>query len=258
MKKTTKLVLAAAMAAALAAPALHAGETVAATSKTVAPVETPSEPLFTFSLSAGYDSLYEFRGISLLGNRGIGYIDLNTTFKGFNIGVWGARDGGGGSGSNDYSEVDLYASYTYDFGPVAVTGGYIYYIFPESDSDSDVTQEFYVSISTNVIPYITPSLLYYYDFDLFEGGYLEFKISSSIPVYKDIISIDPYALVSYDFEYNTANSGLNSFSAGINVPFHINKVVTLSAYIAVATPLDVLSDIEDTEVWGGAKLNFSF
>ena len=246
-------------------------------SKEVVKVEEKAEP-FGLNVTLAYDSQYIFRGVNILGGgRGEGATeggslvsaDINYNKYGFTIGGWYANSinetpnglGGRGYQNGKYSELDLYLSYAHTFGPVTVSGGYIYYLFPDAngvDSNAD-THEFNVGVSTSVIPFVTPSLTYYYDVDLFDGGYLEFKLASSIPVIADKLSIDPYALVSYDFKYNSNTDDWNHFQAGINVPYHITPNVTISGYAAVSVALDALDGAaNDHEVFGGGKIGFSF
>ncbi len=247
-------------------------------SKEVVKIEEKAEP-FGLNLTLAYDSQYEFRGVNILGGgRGEGATeggglvsaDINYNKFGFTLGGWYAAsinetpNGHGGNGYNNgkYTELDLYLSYSHTFGPVTLTGGYIFYFFPETSLDSNsYSHEANIGISTSVIPYVTPSLTYYYDFSLFQGGYLEFKLASSIPVpgLGGKLSIDPYALVSYDFKYNSNTDDWNHFQAGINVPYHITPNVTISGYAAVSVALDALDGIaNDHEVFGGGKIGFSF
>ena len=249
----------------------------ATSSKEVVKIEEKADEAFGLNLTLAYDSQYQFRGVNILGG-GLGegateggslvYLDLNYAKHGFTIGGWYAAsinetpNGFGGRGAQDgkYTELDLYASYAHTFGPITLSAGYIYYLFPDAvgvDENSD-THEVNIGISTSVIPFVTPSLTYFYDFDLFEGGYLEFKLTSSIPVIADKLSIDPYALVSYDFEYNSSTSDWNHFQAGVNIPYRITPNVTISGYAAVAVALDALDGLaNDHEVFGGGKMVFS-
>ncbi len=253
-----------------------AGSTVA--SKEVVVEEAAPEP-FGISFSVGYDSQYIFRGINILGG-GLGsgateggslvWADINYAKYGFTIGAWYAAsinespNGLGQRGTQDgtYTELDLYLSYAYDFGPVGLSAGYTYYLFPDAagPDDNTETHEFNVGIFSSAIPFVTPSLTFFYDFDLFEGGYLEFKLASSIPVIADKLSIDPYALVSYDFEYNSNTSDWNHFQAGITVPYKVTPNFTVSGYAAVALALDAADSVgaNDYEIWGGGKISFSF
>ncbi len=247
-------------------------------SKEVVKVEEKAPEPFGLNLTLAYDSQYQFRGVNILGGGlgegateggGLVSLDLNYNKFGFTIGGWYASsinetpNGLGGRGYQDgtYTELDLYLSYAKTIGPVTLSAGYIYYFFPDAsgpDANSD-THEFNVGISTSIIPYVTPSLTFFYDVDLFDGGYLEFKLASSIPVIADKLSIDPYALVSYDFEYNSTTSDWNHVQAGVNIPYHLTPNVTISAYAAVAVALDALDGAaNDHEVWGGGKIGFSF
>ena len=249
----------------------------AAASKEVVKVEEKAAEPFGLNVTLAYDSQYQFRGLNLLGGGkgegateggGLANIDINYNKFGFTIGGWYAAsvnetpNGKGGNGYNNgkYTELDLYLSYSHAFGPVTLTGGYIFYFFPETSLDANsYSHEVNIGISTSVIPYVTPSLTYYYDFSLYQGGYLEFKLSSSIPVIADKLSIDPYALISYDFEYNSNTNDFNNVQVGVNVPYHITPNVTISGYIAASYALDAIKDFtNDYEVWGGGKLGFSF
>lgn len=246
-------------------------------SKEVVKIEEKAPEAFGLNVTLAYDSQYQFRGVNILGGGlgegateggGLASIDLNYNKFGFTIGGWYAAsvnetpNGRGGNGYNNgkYTELDLYLSYAHSFGPVTLTGGYIFYLFPETAVDQNsYTHEANIGISTSVIPYVTPSLTYYYDFSLFQGGYLEFKLASSFPLLGGKFSIDPYALVSYDFEYNSTTNDWNHFQAGVNIPYHITPNVTISGYAAIAVALDALDGIaNDHEVFGGGKIVFSF
>jgi Bacterial protein of unknown function (Gcw_chp) len=248
-----------------------AGETAPAKS-VVPPVEEKKESPYKVSFTLGYDSQYIFRGVDITGDTGIAWGDVNFTAYGLNFGAWYAITPYG----HNYKELDLYLSYTYDFGPIALTAGYIFYLFPEgsppgTDIDGDgspdrntYTHEFNFGISSFAIPFITPSVFVYWDpnddgDDIIDGVYLEGKIKSSIPIVKDVFSIDPYALVSYSFGYNSPTDDWNNFQAGLELPFHFAKYFTISATGSVSVPFDAISDFsDDYELWGGGKINFSF
>ncbi|HEX8372573.1 MAG TPA: TorF family putative porin [Chthoniobacterales bacterium] len=253
---------------------------VEAPSQEVPRIEEQSTEPFGLNVTLAYDSQYIFRGVNILGGGpGSGATeggslvsaDINYAKYGFTVGGWyGASinespNGFGGRGSQDaaYTELDLYINYAHTFGPVTLSAGYIYYLFPDAagaDANKD-THEVNVGISSSAIPFVTPSLTFYYDMDLFEGGYLEFKLASSIPVIADKLSIDPYVLVSYDFEYNSTTSDWNHVQAGINVPYKVTPNVTISGYAAVSVALDALTNeglANDHEVFGGGKIGFSF
>lgn len=267
LKKPTKLMALSSAVAALALSAsAFAGEVVVdgKTSKEVK-VEEKAESPFTVNFSLGYDSEYMFRGVDILNfateDGDLVWADLNISAYGFTAGAWYAEGINKGNGDLEYNELDLYLSYTYALGPVNLTAGYIFYLFP--DSGDTYSHEVNIGISTSAIPFITPSLFYYYDIeesgdDLYDGGYLEFKLASSIPVIADKVSIDPYALVSYDFEYNSTESDWNNAQVGVAIPVKLTPNITISAYAAYSWALSAIDDFQNDELWGGAKVGFSF
>lgn len=210
-----------------------------------------AENWWSAELSAGWDSRYMFRGVSILGDSGIGWTDLSFSTYGFTLGAWYAN-----GIDVDYSEIDLYASYAYSLGPVNLEGGGIYYGYPQDDGIE--TWELFLKVSTDVIPFLTPSLTGYWDIDAIEGGYLEFKLQSSIPVVADVVSIDPFASISYDIEYNSDSNDFNNVQVGVEVPVALSKNITLKGYVAYAWALDAIDDFQDDEFWGGASITFSF
>ena len=250
MKRLTTFVVSAAVVGLMAASTLNAGPYVAAPEgkayKEYAPVEEP-ERWWGAELSAGYDSKYIFRGVNIGDN--LSWFDLSFSAYGFSGGVWVGNLWGG-----DYTEVDTYISYTMTLGPVDLTGGWIGYYF---DNFND-THEFFIGADVTSIPYVTPSLYYYHDFVQYDGGWLELKLAASIPVYQDIISIDPFWAISWDFKYNSNSNDWNSTGGGIEVPIALSDNITLTGYGAVNIPMQAIDDVEDTEWYGGASITFSF
>ncbi len=242
---------------ALGAVALAAISTVqagtAAASKEVVPVEA-EESWWGASMNIGYDSLYIFRGVNVFGrgnNSGLVTADFTlTTTCGFTAGVWlGAAD------DEDYTELDAFVSYTHSFGPVDLTGGVTYYDF---NSLGDETWEVFATVSTSVIPFVTPSLTAFYDWDLFEGWFIEAKVASSIPVIKDVLSIDPFVSAAYDLEYNTAGNDWNDLTVGVSIPWNVTENMTISGYAKYIWVLDALDDSQDDEWVFGGKVGLSF
>ena len=244
---TKALVLVAGIAAVSATS--YAGTATAGKSvKQVAP-PAEEESWWHASLSAGYDSLYMFRGVNVTGEDLL-TVDLNFTAYNFTLGAWYAAD----ASQDDYNELDLYASYAWSLGPVAVNGGVIGYFYP--DSDAEDTMELFVSLTTDKVPFVTPTFSAYWDVVEIEGGYLEFKLSRSFALIENI-SFDPYALISYDLEYNSDDSDWNNVQVGASLPIKMSENITLAPYIAYSWTMEAIESRDD-ELWGGAKITFSF
>jgi len=228
-------------------------------------IEEKAESPFTVNFSLGYDSEYIFRGVDILNfatdDGDLVWADLNISAYGFTAGAWYAEAIHKGDDKLEYSELDLYLSYTKALGPINLTGGYIFYLFP--DNGETYTHELNIGISTSAIPFVTPSLTYYHDLeeddkDVYDGGYLEFKLASSFPIVAERVSIDPYALVSYDFEYNSADTDWNNVQVGVAIPVKLTPNITFSAYTSYSWALSAIEDFQNDELWGGAKVAFSF
>ncbi len=245
----TGAVLAGASFVAIAAAPAFAGSTA----KTVVQEEVAveEENWWSAELSAGWDSRYMFRGVEILDGGSLGWTDLSFSTYGFTLGAWYAN-----GVDESYSEIDLYASYAYSLGPVNFEGGGIFYGYPNDDGIE--TWELFLGISTDAIPYVTPSLTGYWDIDAIEGGWVEFKLASSIPVVADVVSIDPYAAISYDIEYNSDDNDFNNVQVGVEVPVALSKNITLKGHVAYSWALDAIDDFQDDEFWGGASITFSF
>ena len=245
-----------AMAAVAVTSSVYAGGTTVSSKKAVTPVEE-QEAWWSATLSAGYDSKYIFRGFFITNENGgeVGDLvstDLSFSAYNFTLGAWYAASWG-----DDFTELDIYGSYTYEFGEtgLAFTVGGIGYFFP----DFDDTWELFAGLSYSPVDWLTASLTYTYDFEVFEGSYIEFKLASSIPLIADVLSLDPYALVSFG-DYNTFGEDfeLNHVQGGVALVWAMSENITLSGYVAVSEPLDALDDSQDTEVWGGGRIAFSF
>ena len=88
---------------------------------------------WSFNASTGWDSLYMFRGVNLLGNGfGLywlgGDIGITPWENGsFTAGVW---YGVSPSAALQYQELNVFVDYTHSFGPLDASFGWIYYYYP--------------------------------------------------------------------------------------------------------------------------------
>ena len=136
----------------------------------------------------------------------------------------------------------------------------------------------FASISTSVIPYISPRITYYQtiynegndatDLGVFRnderGGYLEFKVNGEIPIIRDRLNLDPYALVSYSVGDRSAADGSalydwNHFQAGAELVIQVTSNFRLIPQINYMHHIaDAPLGTETNEWWGGAKAEFLF
>lgn len=289
MKIATKIVSLVSLAAVLAGSPLLAGDEKTFKDKVV--VEEPTK-WYGASLSTGWDSLYMFRGVNVLshgayGNNsnygsGIYWTDLEfnwniTPSDVLTIGSWAAF----GTSNTSYKEVDIYTTYTHTIGDLALSAGYIfYYVFPtgsdlySNELNVKAAYTFHIGSAT-----LTPSLAYYFNIgpDVIDSAnglaksassYLLLRVDSSIPLYKDIVSLAPWVSYGTNFQYNsrlTADgtydfyNGANNMEIGVALPVKINSVITVSGYVAYSYAFyNLAGTTSPSTTYGGAKVTFAF
>lgn len=224
----------------------------------VPPPEVAPEAWWNAELSAGWDSEYMFRGIDILTNGPLAWTQLTFSAKGFTAGAWYANATDGG---DEYSELDLFGSYTFNYDKFAFEVGGIYYLFPESGASMDETWELYAGISYTPVDWLTASVYYYYDFELFEASYLQAKLATSIPI-TPTVSLDPWVAVAFG-DYNNGGTEFvyDHVEVGIALNVALNEYVSLSGYGAWAHAGDGTrgsATTEEDEFWGGASIAFGF
>jgi hypothetical protein len=313
------------------------------------PLTQETEKWWFFTVEAGYNSKYMFRGTDLTPNSdGIAFEDVRLSVKGFTIGVWAAQQigeavvldatgvgeaGGGGIPRLDISagfglppgsiitrdtaiqksfrELDLYASYFHSFGWLDVTVGNIAFFIDRRQVDrtdflfvapfqafnfsedhrsigDETFDRVFITLSTHKLPcHIVPSLTYYQTvynegdggegigYLFFErnselGGYLEGKVSASIPIVKDRLSLDPTALISYSFDDRNESTGLlvpsslpftglHHFQAGAELTWRVTDHISVVAFGNYAHRFsEPTAGGEKNTVWGGGKVSLSF
>lgn len=137
----------------------------------------------------------------------------------------------------------------------------------------------FVSLSTSRIPYVIPRITYYQTVynegdtgdqllgatrNDEKGGYLEIKVNGEIPIVRDRINLDPYALVSYSAGDRSEPDGSalydwNHFQAGAEL------VIQITDNFRVIPQINYMHHISDAplgtaedEWWGGAKAEVTF
>jgi hypothetical protein len=137
----------------------------------------------------------------------------------------------------------------------------------------------FVSVSTTKIPYIVPRVTYYQtiysegqnpepQLGVFrndrKGGYLEAKINGEIPIIKDRLNLDPYALISYSSGDRSARDGAsldgwNHFQAGAELVWQVTDTFR---FIPQINYMNHISDpplgTNEDEWWGGARAEIVF
>lgn len=298
MKKNIALLAGLAIAATLASaqedhgeqeagtnPATPRTET-AAVAKTVADGKNLKEAVvveeankwWTAKANTGWDSLYMFRGVNVLGNgNGIYWLSGNLGITPWSGGTFTATVWYGVGTSRSYRELDTTIDYTHTFGALAASMGYINYYYPDWFFAGNFSQnELYwkLAYAQPVGPVtLTPSATYFYELGpsanqvngLTKPGasYLYLRLDASAAVYKDIVTLAPWTAFGVNFDYNLNNSeeffrGGNNWELGLSVPVKITDWLSISGYVAYSYQWNDLYETDPSQVWAGASATFSF
>jgi outer membrane scaffolding protein for murein synthesis (MipA/OmpV family) len=146
--------------------------------------------------------------------------------------------------------------------------GVIYYTFPGTGGAS--TAEAYGSVALSMVPYVTPSITAYYDFDEVEGWYVTAGLDSEFAL-TEKMTLGLGASLGYgDSDYNCAywsvnDSGLNDLNFSASLGYQVNDMfsVGVSAGYMVLVGSDVKDQAEadgkDTsQFYMGVSASFAF
>jgi uncharacterized protein (TIGR02001 family) len=205
------------------------------------------EPKPFFSGAVAGLSQYIFRGYELSKDSIVIQPSLTAGYRGFEATLWGNLDTNDKYTKADkanWNETDLTLSYTYDFGPVKASGGYIYYAFEGADD----SQELFLKIAGNFL--LSPTLAIYQEIANYPGTYLNLGISHSFNLTKEI-TLDLGASIGYQIsdtdkivqynpnlqpttsKYNALHDG--NVSLGLTIPF--GKYFSVKPIVYYSLPL---------------------
>lgn len=264
------------LGAVAAATALLGGHALAGTAS--APVSAPAAPesAFAGTVHIGGNSDYIFRGADL--GDGMAEAGLNLSYdlgNGFAVsgGLWYASIENSAYGNlgtfatvpDHYSELDLFAQVSKDFGFLTANIGYIWYHYQDTELQAgnfshkfiDDQQEIYFGVSREIYWGINGSLNYYWDVEGDNGGYTELALSKNFAI-QDRVSIDAGVKTGYLFE----EGGFSHITPQVALNYKATETVTISPYVAYSVELNKLEDLtgksEHNYLFGGVKLSVSF
>lgn len=200
------------------------------------------------SLSAGYSSMYEFRGA----NQGDGLVEAtlaaSTVYNDITFGgsIWYASTNDHQAFVHDEVDYTVYASKT--FGAVTATLGTIFYAYPEHSDDN--TTEIYVALSGEVGYGVIATGSAYVDIDLYDGFYFSFDLGKSFKV-NDTLTFNVNAGLGVYENYEGLDDGMNHYYLKASLAWTPKENVTISPYVKFT---DASSDFpSDFTAFDGAE-----
>lgn len=247
--------------------------------ETAIPVEAadPSDRWWGVNVTTGWESRHVHYGVDESGPDGAYVNEVGVQLGDLMISAWN----GLGTG-NSLTEWDFTVAYNIDLGPVFIVPGYNLRYVPSyaklGDSHAEEEEEgeehgeehehshqtygneIFISIGTTLIPYVIPSANLIWDLNENPGGFMELRLDGDVPVYNDIVSLQPYALLGLNFGYNNADySGWNNFQFGLQATVALNDYVSVFAGVNYSVALEALQQIQqDNVVWANVGLSFAY
>jgi len=239
---------------------------------------------FDVGISTGWDSLYMFRGVNALrgggpyGN-GIAWTDADISWSPgekdtFSVDLWNCFATQGDA----YREFDLNFSYTRSLGNLSLACGYSFYYgyAPQNFFSHELNAVAAYEIGLGQCT-LTPSLGYFFNigpdaadgqgFSKASSSFLLLKVDGHLPVYRDIVALEPWGAFGVNFQYNTKTvsdgetvpfNGANNLECGLSIPVKITTHLTVSGYAAYSRAFTSLAGTNPDTFWGGASVLFAF
>ena len=235
------------------------------------------------NVTTGWESRHVHYGVDESGPDGAYVNEVGVQLGDLSVTVWN----GLGTG-NSLTEWDFTVAYNIDLGPVFIVPGYNLRYVPsyakaydhnghedehEGDDHGDEEHaeegghvhntygnELFISIGTTLIPYVIPSANLIWGLNENPGGFMELRLDGDVPVYKDIVSLQPYALLGLNFGYNNADySGWNNFQFGAQATVALNDYISVFAGVNYSIALEALQQIDqENVVWANVGLSFAY
>ena len=257
--------------------------------ETAIPVESAdsADRWWGVNVTTGWESRHVHYGVDETGPDGAYVNEVGIQLGDFSVNVWN----GIGTG-NTFSEWDFTVAYNIDLGPVFIVPGYNFRYVPsyavggdehggeehaeeehgeeehaeESGDDhgghvhNTYGNELFIAVGTTLIPYVVPSANLIWDLNNNPGGFMELRLDGDVPVYEDIVSIQPYALLGLNFGYNNSYySGWNNFQFGAQATYALNEYFSVFAGVNYSVALEALQQIDqDNVVWANVGLSFAY
>jgi hypothetical protein len=236
--------------------------------------------------TTGWESRHVHYGVDETGPDGAYVNEVGVQLGDLMISAWN----GLGTG-NSFSEWDFTVAYNIEIGPVFIVPGYNFRYVPsyagsaddhghddhaeegghddeheeEESHDSHVHNTFghelFIAVGTTLIPYVIPSANLIWDLNNNNpGGFMELRLDGDVPVYEDLVSLQPYALLGLNLGYNTAEYyGWNNFQFGLQATVALNDYVSVFAGVNYSVSLEAMQQIDqDNIVWANVGLSFAY
>jgi hypothetical protein len=130
-----------------------------------------------------------------------------------------------------------------------ITAGAIFYVFPRLEPDEDLTEELFVGFSLPSLP-LTPTVIYFQDLSLGDGGYLQ--VGGTHSIHDLTLSLRS----GFNFKQYTDKTGFTDLvlGAGYDISLGTGGYLTPSVNFAVVD--DKERNPDSAELWFGIRFGW--
>lgn len=178
---------------------------------------------------------------------------------------------------SNFQEVRPEVGFDWPVKPLLISAGYTSYIFPDRD-DIETSEIFLrLAIDDSVIfhterPILNPYVFGAYDFDLYDGLYVEVGIEHTLPIEDTGLSFNFNAHAAYVNSYELfsetgeKDSGFQHWQVGVTAKYTLNGPLNIPdrfGQLSVTGYVNFTDSIEDElsatdQIWGGAGFMIEF
>lgn len=219
---------------------------------------------FSATLTGAFNSMYIWRGINI-SDEFVFQPSLTNTYRWLSIGIWASTEEG--EYAVDFTEVDYSLDLSFELKKLRLSGGSIYYTFPNTDADS--TTEIYAKLGWDVS--LSPSLTALYDVELAHGIYLLLALEHSFenlwePTDFLTLSIKTGFTLGYgtakhnEFYYRFDMPAFTDATFMLSLPLNAGESFALTPYASYSFLLDngIRRRMEnDDNFWYGVSLTYN-
>ncbi len=222
--------------------------------------------------STSFYSQYMWRGMRLDNDYVLQPSLTVNAFNGWSLNVWGSYDVDNSADALNSNETDTTLTYTkkfeglsllgYDFKPISVTVGHVYYDFPGTNT---FAKEAVLGFAYDT--FLSPTFTWYHDYSREsqgggDGDYLMLCASKSLEINKNYgVTLDLSGHVGYNKgDFILGEGGDVLLTSGITVP--ITQNLKFSPTINYAIPFGNYTEEKngekESEFYWGSTLNYTF
>lgn len=217
-------------------------------STTLPAADQDADPVWSLNATADVVSTYYWRGFDLTEHNPALQPSFTLTHNpsGLSVNLWGSTALDERSWTGDLDELDLTVGLDHSLGSaVDVNVGAIFYFYPRLEPSENSTEEAYAGLSFPSLP-LSPSVSYFQDFDLGDGGYL--LVGGTHSVGGLTLSADS----GFNFKQYTERTGFTDLVLGASYYLYLGTSgAYLTPYVRFAVVDDKERNPDDTEFWFG-------